>query len=207
MPHSSVRCLCITISSLQGVERGEMCAWIEVGTRPCYNACGLCTQKKQRDLFPCDPRLWSCSCWAKGRQSGDRVVQDNSPARPLLSRKEIEDHLHQAGRVLVASSPPARHHGPDPSLQTHSLLGFVKANWFHLRCWVCVHGSTARTAVWGKIVMSGPLHRKSHDWSLMSACGERWFGLNSVLQKDTLKSEHPVPVILFANRFFGDAIS
>lgn len=62
-----------------------MHAWSEVGTRPCYNACGLQTQKKQQDLFPLNPRLWSyvtVPARPRGRLPGNRPIQDDSQKDP-----------------------------------------------------------------------------------------------------------------------------
>lgn len=157
---------------------------LEPGHATRHADCGL--RKKQQDLSPCDPRLWSCVAVPAGpkrRLSDDRVVQDDSPAGLTLCIKWIEGHLHQAWRVLAPSAPRAHYHMPDyHHYRLIPLVGLVVANWFHLTCWLCIRGGTARTAV-----MSGLLHRKSHDRLLMSAYIGVKLLLSCVLQKDMLK--------------------
>lgn len=65
--------------------------WTEVGPRPCLEACGLCTQGKQRDRFPWDPGLWSGVAVTPGprrRWYGARAVQDNAPPGPSYVQSE-----------------------------------------------------------------------------------------------------------------------
>lgn len=118
-----MRWLCITISSSQGVEGGEMYARSGAGTRPRYGACGLWTPEKQRDLSPCDPRLWSCVTVPPGprrRWSGDRVVWDLPSSTYLVNkvkRGPPAPSLKGASTISPASASP---YARLPSSQTHS---------------------------------------------------------------------------------------
>lgn len=119
MPHSPARWLCITVSNLQGLEGGEMCAWSEVGTRPCYSARGLWTQKKQWDLSSVNLRLWSrlmAPAWPRRRWSGNRAVQGDPSARPTSCiRQPPALGLRGSGTISPTNSLPL--------LQTHPFSG------------------------------------------------------------------------------------
>lgn len=151
---------------------------VELEPGHCYGACGLWTQKKQRDLSPCDPRLRSCNStsWAKEEMVWLIELSGTSLAVPTLWIKWLEGHLPWAWRVLAPSLPQAHHHMPD--YHHHRLIHLVRlavANWFHLRCWIFACGSIVRRVTWRRIMMSGLLHRKI-PWSILDVCpvcGER----------------------------------
>lgn len=74
-----------------------MYAWSEVGTGPCYNARGLWTQKKQRDLVPYEAKarvMCHGTCWA-----GEETVWQQSSLGPLPSGSLL---MHKVNR-----RPPA----------------------------------------------------------------------------------------------------